>query len=83
MPRWRVGASLRARGVKSAIIDVGGSILALGSLRNGTPWRIGVQKPGGADGTSLGIVLAHDEVVNTSGSYEQYFVETANVTSIS
>ena len=44
------GRILSTRGVKSAIVDVGGSVLALGSRPDGAPWRIGIQKTGRADG---------------------------------
>jgi FAD:protein FMN transferase len=67
------GRVLTARGVRSAIIDVGGSVLALGSRPDGTPWRIGIQKPDAPRGVSLGRVEVRDAVVNTSGSYEQFF----------
>jgi thiamine biosynthesis lipoprotein len=69
------GRILSARGVKSAILDVGGSILALGLRPGGDPWRVGVQKPGAPPGTALGEVQARDEVVNTSGAYEQFFIQ--------
>jgi FAD:protein FMN transferase len=68
------GRILSARGVKSAIMDIGGSVLALGSRPDGTPWRVGVQKPGAPPGTILGQVNVRDEAVNTSGAYEQFFV---------
>jgi FAD:protein FMN transferase len=66
------GRLLSARGVKSAILDLGGSVLTLGSQRGGVPWRIGLQTPGAPRGTPLGVVLTRDEVVNTSGAYEQF-----------
>ena len=69
------GRVLASRGVRNAIVDVGGSVLALGSRPGGAPWRVGIQDPEGAHGTSLGVVEVRDEVVNTSGSYEQYFVQ--------
>ena len=68
------GRILSSHGVRSAVVDVGGSILALGSRPDGAPWRIGIQKPDAPTGVSLGVVEVRDEVVNTSGSYEQFFV---------
>ena len=68
------GRVLSARGVKSAIVDIGGSILALGRGPRGGPWRVGLQKPGAPRGTLFGAVLAGDEAVNTSGVYERFFV---------
>ena len=69
------GRLLHARGVKSAVVDIGGSVLALGSRPDGSPWRIGIQTPGASTGTYLGVVEVRDEVVNTSGSYEQFFIQ--------
>jgi FAD:protein FMN transferase len=69
------GRLLAARGVRSAIVDIGGSVLAVGSRPGGTPWRIGLQKPGAPHGTLLGEVAVRDEVVNTSGAYEQFFIQ--------
>lgn len=69
----RAGAALRAAGVRSAIVDVGGSILALGSKPGGKAWKIGIQKPGAARGEMLGYVEVRDAVVNTSGIYERWF----------
>jgi thiamine biosynthesis lipoprotein len=68
------GRLLSGRGVHSAIMDIGGSILALGSQPGGAPWRIGLQTPGAPRGTPLGVVLCRDEVINTSGAYEQFLV---------
>ena len=65
---------LSSRGVRNAIMDIGGSVLAMGSRPGGGPWRVGVQKPGAPRGTLLGEILARDEVVNTSGTYEQFFI---------
>ncbi len=74
------GKLLSSFGVKSAILDVGGCILALGSApkgstgaRAGGPWRIGVQDPLSARGTPLGSLALRDGAVDTSGTYERYF----------
>ena len=69
------GRILHDRGVLSAVADIGGSVLALGSRPDGSPWRIGIQTPGAPTGTYLGIVEVRDAVVNTSGVYEQFFVQ--------
>lgn len=68
----RAGAELlRARGIKHALIDTGGDLLALG--RNGQRyWRIGVRNPLGAG--MLGTVdLRPGEAVASSGRYERRF----------
>jgi len=69
------GRVLSAHGVRSAVVDIGGSVLTLGSRPDGAPWRIGIQTPGAPTGVSVGLVDVRDEVVNTSGSYEQFFIK--------
>ncbi len=66
-------AVLAAGGAKSAIVDLGGNIVALGSRPNGGRWRIGVQDPQKSRGEYLGIVEVTDRAVVTSGVYERYF----------
>ena len=62
---------LKAHGVESALLDLGGTIQALGSKPDGSPWRIGVRDPEG-DG-NIGVVTVTDKAVVTSGGYERYF----------
>lgn len=69
----QAGRLLAARGVRAAVVDVGGSVLVLGSKPGGKPWRVGVQRPGSARGEILGFVEVRDAVVNTSGVYERWF----------
>ena len=66
-----LAALLKARGVESALLDLGGNIQAVGSKPDGTPWRIGVLDPEGAD--ILGTLEVIDRAVVTSGGYERYF----------
>ena len=60
------------------IIDMGGNIVALGGRDKNrraasAPWRIGIQDPLGQRGTYIGVLLAADKSVVTSGVYERYF----------
>ncbi|MGA2765610.1 MAG: FAD:protein FMN transferase [Spirochaetia bacterium] len=66
---------LSASGVRSAIIDLGGDIFALGRAPNGQPWRIGVQNPDAQRGAYLGIAKVIGKTVVTSGVYEHYFIK--------
>jgi thiamine biosynthesis lipoprotein len=66
---------LRAKGVKSAMIDLGGNILAMGSKPDGSSWRIGLQNPDSERGISFGTVEVVDKSVVTSGVYEHYFTQ--------
>ena len=66
---------LRDAGVEHALLDFGGNILVIGDKPDGTPWRIGVQRPDAERTRYLGIVTATDKTVVTSGPYERFFVE--------
>ena len=66
---------LSARGVRSAIIDLGGDIFAMGHGQTGQPWRIGVQNPDTERGSYLGIAEVTNSSVVTSGVYEHFFIK--------
>lgn len=66
---------LEGRGISSAIVRLGGNILALGRRPDGEPWRVGVRDPLGQAGDLLGVVRAEDTCVVTSGAYERFFEE--------
>jgi FAD:protein FMN transferase len=68
----RAVAALRDRGIRHAVVDVGGDLYALGTNAAGDPWRIGVQDPGDARGVIATLEIA-DAAVATSGTYAQYF----------
>lgn len=62
-----------AEGVKSAIIDLGGNVYALGEKSNGDMWRIGIQDPFNIHGSYTGILGVKDKSLVTSGDYERFF----------
>jgi len=66
---------LKSAGIESALINLGGNVLAVGSKKDGSPWRIGVQNPDNTRGEYLGIVTVTGEAVVSSGKYERYFIE--------
>lgn len=68
----RTGAKLREAGIKNALINAGGDILALGHRRAGHPWRVAIQDPFRAKKV-LRVINLSDQAVATSGSYEIYF----------
>lgn len=67
----RAAEILRAHGVRNALINIGGNILALGS-KNGTPWRVGIQHPRRA-GTIATLNLNDGEAIGSSGDYQRFF----------
>lgn len=60
--------------IKSAIIDLGGNIYALGEKPNGEHWKIGIQDPFTLTGNYIGILNTKDNSIVTSGDYERFFV---------
>lgn len=63
---------LRARGVKHAIVTVGGDLFALGNAPEGEPWTVGIRSP--RDHNALaGTLRVSDRAVATSGDYERFF----------
>lgn len=70
----RVRDLLVSRGVGSAIINLGGNVLVVGSRPDGEPWTVGIQAPFEAEGQYVGTVRVRDKSVVTSGIYRRYFV---------
>ena len=67
----RAAALLRQAGVKNALVNIGGNIIALGR-KGDRPWRVGIQHP--RRGGALASLDLHDgEAIGTSGDYQRYF----------
>ena len=64
---------LKESGVKSAIINLGGNVLCVGSKPDGSPFKIGLQKPFAERSETFATVIADDMSVVTSGVYERHF----------
>ncbi|MBR3639821.1 MAG: FAD:protein FMN transferase [Clostridia bacterium] len=73
----RVRDILKNAGITSAIADLGGNIVTVGSRPDGTPWRVAIRDPNG-DG-SVGVFEVTDRSVVTSGGYERYFTDENGV----
>jgi thiamine biosynthesis lipoprotein len=63
----------KKRGIKSALINLGGNVVALGSKPDGSAWSVGVQNPSAENGEIIGVVHVSDRAVVTSGGYQKYF----------
>lgn len=66
---------LRAYGVKNALINLGGNILAMGSFEGTKPWRIALRNPLSLRGDYFAVLETHEETVVTSGIDEQFFIQ--------
>lgn len=63
---------LLSNGITSAIINLGGNVLTIGTKPDGTPFQVGIEKP--FETTSIMETLSiNDRSVVTSGIYERYF----------
>ena len=72
----RVGESLEAAGVRSAILSLGGNIVCIGQKPDGSgskDFRVGIEKPYSSRAEIVGSVPAKDATVVTSGVYQRYF----------
>ena len=64
----------RDEGSESAIINLGGNVVVVGSKPDGSDWRVGIQDPNGVQGASvIASVDCSDRSVVTSGLYERNF----------
>ncbi|MCX7658193.1 MAG: FAD:protein FMN transferase [Oscillospiraceae bacterium] len=61
-------------GVKSALLNLGGNVLAIGKKPDGSLWRIGIANPFNPSNNIAFVEVADCSVV-TSGNYEKYFEE--------
>ena len=68
----KIADALKANGVASAIINLGGNVRLLGASPDGGNWRIGILSPYGEG--NIGILEAQDVNIITSGGYERYFI---------
>ena len=70
-----VAAELKSRGVRSALLDLGGNIETVGTREDGTSWRVGLRNPFG--GALLGTVEVADAAVVTSAIDQRFFTDEA------
>lgn len=73
----RVAEIYHENGVVQGTAALGGNVMALGTKRDGTPWRVGVRDPrNSGDANAYAAILnLTDSFAVTSGGYERYFEE--------
>ncbi len=64
---------LTDQGVGSALINLGGNVLAIGEKPDGSPYNIGIQKPFDEGGQPITSVQVSGQSVVTAGTYQRYF----------
>lgn len=65
-------AVLEKSGVRSAVINLGGTVLAYGKKPDGSNWKVGITDPDNTE-SYMGVLECADKIVVTSGNYERYF----------
>ncbi|MDD6087893.1 MAG: FAD:protein FMN transferase [Desulfovibrionaceae bacterium] len=71
----RAASSLRRNGIRHAIVNAGGDIMACGSREDGLAWNIGLQSPAQRN-QLVGTIGIHNGAIATSGTYEQFYNES-------
>lgn len=69
----RLKEYLLSQDVRSAIINLGGNVLCIGSKPDGAPFKIGIQKPFADRSETIAIMDITDKSVVSSGIYERCF----------
>ena len=74
----------REAGVKSALINMGGNVVAIGNRPDGNPWRIGIRDPRmeETEKEHIGILDATDQSIVSSGDYERYIKKVFEETGV-
>lgn len=67
----RIIDEMRAEGVTSLLLSIGGNVCSIGTRPDGSGWKVGIQDPY-SDG-NLQIVQVTGQNVVTSGTYERYY----------
>jgi FAD:protein FMN transferase len=68
----RAAEILDRQGIRNALINIGGNVLALGQ-HGKRPWRVGIQHPR-KPGALATLELRDGEAIGTSGDYQRYFI---------
>lgn len=67
------------KGVNSAIINLGGNVLCIGSKPDGTPFKIGIQKPFADRNETEAVMDIAGKSVVSSGIYERCFKQNGKL----
>ncbi len=70
---------LVSQGVTSALINLGGNVLAIGSKPDGSPFKVGIQEPFAPAGTTAYTLPVTNQSVVSSGNYERYFEKDGQI----
>lgn len=68
-----IAQALEQRHIESYLINIGGDMRASGNRPDGTPWRIGIERPHSASPEVHSVIQIGNAAVVTSGSYRNFF----------
>jgi thiamine biosynthesis lipoprotein len=69
----RVASGLEELGLTSFLVEVGGELRAAGVKRDGTPWRVGIERPDVAARGVYATLDLVDQAIATSGDYRSFY----------
>ena len=64
----------QARGLTSALLNIGGNVRAIGTKPDGSGWNTGIRDPQDPDGSCAVSLDLSDTACVTSGTYERYYM---------
>lgn len=67
-------AAMRAAGVTSAIMSLGGNVQTLGLKPDGSNWNVAIQDPDDT-GSYVAVISVGETAVITSGDYQRFFIQ--------
>ena len=74
----KISQHLKDKGVKSAIVNLGGNITVIGEKTKDKPFKVGIEKPYSERKEIIGTVDMRNQTVVTSGIYERYVEVNGN-----
>ena len=75
----RIKSLFENKGIKNALIDLGGNIYAMGKNSKGDKWNIGIQKPFAQRGETIKSIKLSNQSAVTSGAYERFFKQDGKI----
>jgi FAD:protein FMN transferase len=69
----RAVAVLKKQGVQNGLVEIGGEVSAIGTNKDGGPWRVGLQHPDSTLKQVMAVIELSDVSIATSGDYQNFF----------
>jgi FAD:protein FMN transferase len=69
----KLTALLASRGIKNAMVELGGEVRATGVREDGKPWRVAIERPNEGGRMMQVAVPLDDAAIATAGDYRKFF----------